>query len=176
MAGENMEDRWIKWVALTTTILAVCAAIASLKGGGYSTKVQLYTTMETNRWSYFQSKSIKEHLMGLQKDSFEMAVYGSANPKAKKFIEDKVKFYESEIARYKSEKDKIQKEAEDISKQEDVFKRHSGNFGLAVMFLQIAIMLSAVGALIKRIILWHGGLIIGVAGLVYMLNGFFLWF
>jgi hypothetical protein len=30
----EVQEKWIKWVALTTTILAVCAAIGSLKGGG----------------------------------------------------------------------------------------------------------------------------------------------
>jgi len=45
-----------------------------------------------------------------------------------------------------------------------------------VMFLQIAIMLSSVAALMKRRRLWVGGMILGVLGLAYMLNGFYLWF
>jgi len=41
------------------------------------------------------------------------------------------------------------------------------------MLLQIAIMMSSVGALIKRPIMWVIGLGFGAIGLVYMLNGFF---
>jgi hypothetical protein len=50
---EERKDSWTQWVALTTTILAVCAAISSLKGGGYSTRVQLATTVEANTWAYY---------------------------------------------------------------------------------------------------------------------------
>ncbi len=66
-------ERWMQWVALTTTVLAVCAAISALKGGGYSTKVQLSTTQEANRWSHFQAKSIKQHAVELHRDDLELA-------------------------------------------------------------------------------------------------------
>jgi hypothetical protein len=41
------------------------------------------------------------------------------------------------------------------------------------MLLQIAIMCSAVGALIKKKLLWLVGLILGGWGLYYVLMGFF---
>ena len=44
------------------------------------------------------------------------------------------------------------------------------------MLLQIAIMMSAVAALIKRKAMWAAGLALSAVGLVYMANGFFLWF
>jgi hypothetical protein len=55
-------------------------------------------------------------------------------------------------------------------------KRHNRAFALAVMLLQIAIMMSAVAALINRKMMWGAGLVLSVVGLVYMANGFFLWF
>ena len=169
------DEKWGKWVALTTMFFAVCAAIASLKGGGYSTKVQLMTTEENSKWSYFQSKSIKQHSYELQRDLFALYQLSAAD-KEKDFIAKKIKYYTDEVARYDKEKNDIKKEAEDIAGKEDRAKRHGGNFGMAVMFLQIAIMLSSVAALIKRRRLWAGGLAMGVLGLAYMLNGFYLWF
>ena len=53
-------DAWTKWVALSTTILAVCAAFATLKGGSFSTKTQLATVTASNKWAYYQAKSLKE--------------------------------------------------------------------------------------------------------------------
>ena len=44
------------------------------------------------------------------------------------------------------------------------------------MLLQIAIMLSSVGALMKKPIMWVVGLAFGAVGLTYMANGFFGWF
>ena len=138
-------DRWTQWVALTTTILAVCAAISALKGGGYSTRVQLSTTQEANLWSYFQSKSIKQHAVELHREQLEILRA------------------EARTA-----------EAEAMQKNEGDLKRHGAAFGLAIMLLQIAIMLSSVGALIKRPAMWVVGLFFGCIGLGYMANGFWL--
>ena len=66
--SEPVKESWLQWVALTTTILAVAAAISSLKASSYSTRVQIHTTEEANQWAYYQAKSIKEHGFRLNKD------------------------------------------------------------------------------------------------------------
>ena len=175
MAAETQE-RWLKWVALTTTILAVCAAIGSLKGGGYSTQVQLMTTQESNQWSYYQAKSIKLHLSEMERDLLNIELLRNELPVVQNKIQIKIKALEDNISRYNKEKDAIKAQADDLTRQQAVFKRHGGNFGLAVMFFQIAIMLSAIGSLLKQKSAWVCGLVIGVAGLVYFINGFFLIF
>jgi Flp pilus assembly protein TadB len=175
MSGE-VQEKWMKWVAMTTTILAVCAAIGSLKGGGYSTQVQLMTTQENNKWSYFQSKSIKQHITEMETDLLKLELYKADKPALKEEISAKIKSAEENIARYDKEKATIKTDAEGLSAKQGVLKRHGGNFGLSVMFFQIAIMLSAIGSLLKQKSSWICGLVIGGAGLVYFLNGFFLFF
>jgi hypothetical protein len=175
-APASVKERWTQWVALTTTILAVCAAISALKGGGYSTRVQLSTTQESNRWSYFQSKSVKQHGVELARDQLAMLRLEARTPEAQRFAEERIRRLEAEGARYDAEKKAIQAEAEAIQKDEAALKRHGAAFGLAVMLLQIAIMLSSVGALIKRPVMWVVGLVFGAIGLVYMANGFWLFF
>ncbi len=76
------------------------------------------------------------------------------------------------MARYDKEKGQIKKGAEDIQKEQEVYKQKNGNFAVAVMLLQIAIMCSAVGALIKKKIMWLLGLILGGWGLYYFVFGF----
>ena len=175
MADEKKEQ-WTQWVALTTTILAVCAAISSLKGGSYSTKVQLATTQEVNAWSYFQSKSIKQHVTAAQRDLLEVQVAEARTPEGKKLAEARLEQAVAEVARYDKEKAEAMEKAKALNAEEDVNKRHGGQFGQAVMLLQIAITLSAVGALIKRQPMWWAGLACGVGGLVYMANGYLLFF
>ncbi len=175
MAAEAQE-KWLKWVALTTTILAVCAAIGSLKGGGYSTQTQLMTTKENNKWSYFQSKSIKQHVTEMERDLLKLELAKSDAPAVQASVQQQLKVVEENIARYDQEKAGIKAEAEAISGKQDELKRHGGNFGLAVMFFQIAIMLSAIGSLLKQRAAWLAGLAMGAAGLVYFVNGFFLLF
>jgi len=169
-------DRWTQWVALTTTILAVCAAISSLKGGGYSTKVQLATTRENDKWAQFQSKSIKENLFQVEQSLLQVQALEARTPAARDAIDARLGKLGGEIERYEKEKGQLRTEAEAIQKDEAAWQRIGGNFGLAVMMLQIAIMMSSVGALIKRPAMWIVGLGFGAVGLVYMANGFFGWF
>ena len=175
--SEPVKESWLQWVALTTTILAVAAAISSLKASSYSTKVQVHNTEEANQWAYYQAKSIKEHGFRLNKDFLTaVGLIEIQNHKMRDFLSAKEKEYSGEIARYEKERQQIKADAEKIVKEQSVFKQHNENFALAVMLLQIAIMLSAVGALIKKKSAWFAGIGIGVVGLIFMVNGFFLLF
>jgi hypothetical protein len=171
-----LKERWTQWVALTTTVLAVCAAISALKGGGYSTKTQLQTTKETSAWSYYQAKSIKQHAIEQHRDTLTVLRLDAQTPEAQRLADEGIARAKAEIVRYEKEKADIKAEAEAIKTSEEEFQRHAGAFGLAVMLLQIAIMLSSVGALMKKPIMWVLGLGFGVLGLVYMSNGFLLFF
>jgi hypothetical protein len=168
-------ERWTQWVALTTTILAVCAAISSLKGGAYSTKTTLATTRENDKWAQYQSKGIKENLFAVERSLLEVQAQEARSPEAKALISARLAKLGGEIDRYEKEKAELRKEAEQIQADEASYQRIGGNFGLAIMLLQIAIMMSSVGALIKRPAMWLAGLGFGLVGLSYMANGFFGW-
>jgi len=173
--AEPPKDPWIQLVALTTIVLAVLAAISSLRATSYSTKVQIATTKEANHWAYYQAKSIKEHSYRLNRDILSsVRLLETKNPKAQKYLAARIHEYEAEIGRYDQEKNQIKKEAEDIIKEQEIFKQKNGDFGLAVMLLQIAIMCSAVGALIRKKLLWLVGLIMGGWGAFYLVKGFLL--
>ena len=107
MAENNFREKWIQWVALTTTILAVCAALSTLKGSSNSTKTQIMTTKETNKWSYFQSKSIKQHVCELQRDQLEIQKLNNNSPAATALIDKKLIALNEDIERYDKEKGEI---------------------------------------------------------------------
>jgi hypothetical protein len=176
MADGLLKEKWTQWVALTTTIIAVCAALSTLKGGSNSTKTQLLTTQETNKWSYFQSKSVKQHICEEQKMMLEIEKLKNPNPETLELINKNLEITTQDIARYDKEKAEIKIEAEAQNKLGSDFKEHAGSFHIATMFLQICIMLSSVGVLIKRKILWYVGVILGFIGILYMVNGFLAWF
>lgn len=93
---------------------------------------------------------------------------------ARSAIQKTVSRYDREIARYALEKEQIQAQARALENESEIFKRHAGHFGIAVMLLQIAIMLSSVSALTKKMWMWFIGLGFGVSGLSYMIVGFVL--
>ena len=175
--SEEKKERWLNYLALTTVIFAVCATLSTFKGGGHSTKAVLSQTMASDQWSYYQSKSIKSYLYDLQKEKIELelkALGQKAPAQMKEEFQKKIAAYTEKIKRYEGEKEKIQADAKDLEKKRDEAQKHQQAFGVAVIFLQIAILLSSVSALLKKKPLWLISLLAGVAGLVYFANGFFL--
>lgn len=159
---------WTTHVALSTTILAVCAAFSTLKGGSYSTQTQLATVNASNKWSYFQSKSIKESGSRNEAALAGIMLATATTPEGKAAAE-KVKVQaEAEAARYAKEKAEIQAEAKAIEELAKYCQKRGGNFGMAIMFLQIAIMLSAIATLLKKKPSWLLGVGLGVIGIGYL--------
>jgi hypothetical protein len=58
-SAEHSGERWISWVALSTAILAVLAAIAGLLSGRYVNEAMMNQIEASDQWSYYQAKSIK---------------------------------------------------------------------------------------------------------------------
>jgi hypothetical protein len=161
-------DAWTKWVALSTTILAVCAAFSTLKGGSFSTKTQLATVNAANKWAYYQAKSLKETSRETELAIITTIEAATPNAEAKAIANAAMKKAESEIIRYEKEKAEIRKDAERLDAETSYNQARGGNFGYAIMFLQIAIMLSAIAALMKKKSFWIIGLAAGAIGVGYL--------
>jgi hypothetical protein len=161
-------DAWTKWVALSTTLLAVAAAFSTLKGGSYSTQTQLATVSASNKWSYFQSKSLKQTARETEREIITTIAAGATNPEAKAVALASIAKAEKEIKRYEEEKAAIKLEAETLDAKASYNQARGGNFGMAVMFLQIAIMLSAIAALMKKKSFWLIGLVAGLTGIGFL--------
>ena len=174
--AEEKKEPWLNYLALTTVIFAVCATLSTLKGGGFSTRSVMSQSQASDQWSYYQSKSIKGYVYELQREKFEMDLKtnkGMSRSLADDY-EKRIAAYKEKIDRYEKEKEEIKKKAEDLEKRRDDAQIHSGAFGLAAMFLQIAILLSSIAALMKKKLFWFIGMGAGAFGLVYFFNGFFL--
>jgi hypothetical protein len=171
--ADDKKEPWLSYLALTTVIFAVCATLSTLKGGGYGSKAVLSQAQASDQWSYYQAKSIKGYLYELQKDKLALELKAGIRGAAGEY-KNKIEFYGSEIDRYKGEKEEIKKKADDLEKQRNDAQKHSGAFGIAAMFLQIAILLSSIAALMKQKYFWYLGMAAGCFGLVYFFNGFFL--
>jgi hypothetical protein len=63
-----------------------------------------------------------------------------------------------------------------LEKQRDEAKLHGKPFGMAVMFLQVAILLNSIASLMKAKKIWWAAIPVGLTGLVFFANGFFLFF
>ena len=177
--AEEKKEPWLNYLALTTVVLAVCATLSTFKGGSYSTRSVMSQSQAANQWAYYQAKSIKGYLYEIEKENLESELKelgaGPGDPAAAA-RRQRIESYEKSLARYDSEKADIQKAARGFETIRDDAQRHAQIFGIAVIFLQIAILLSSIAALMKKKPLWFLGLALGVVGVGYFANGFWLFY
>ncbi len=177
--AEEKKEPWLNYLALTTVILAVCATLATFKGGGFSTRSGMSQTQASDQWAFYQAKSIKGYIYEMQKDKLELELRTLGprmSPEATEEYRKKIEDYGKKVAKYEGEKADIQKEAKKFENIRNDAQKHGQAFGIAVIFLQIAILLSSIAALIKKKYVWVIGVAFGLAGVVCFANGFFLFF
>jgi hypothetical protein len=176
--AEEKKDPWLNYLALTTVVLALCATLSTFKGGGYSTRAVMSQSQASDQWAFFQAKSVKSNLYAIQKEKLQMELIGLGEKGSKNVAEayqKKIEEYAKKIETYEKEKAEIQAAAKNLEGVRDESQKHSKAFGMAVIFLQIAILLSSIAGLLKKKPVWYLGLAIGTVGMVYFANGFYLY-
>ena len=174
---EEQKDRWLNYCALVTVLLALGATVSTLRMGSFTNRSILRQTQASDQWAYYQSKSIKGYLYEVQKDKLELEVTLLGNNPQQEVVErygKLIKSYAGNLQKYQTEKAEIKKEAESLEAQRDEAIRYGRAFGVAVIWLQLAILLSSIAALMKKPAIWVVGLILGAVGAVFFLNGFLL--
>ena len=174
--ADLLPEKWMKAMAVTTTVLGVVASIGSSRASFYITKAQLYTAQEADQWAYYQAKAIKQDLFKTEDKALEYKLLGDPSPARKDFLQQTIQSATKDIARYDQEKVDIKKRVDRIVKQNTLAVRRGEQFSLSVVFAQIGIMLSSVGVLLKRREMWFLGLAFGIISLVFIVNGFLLLF
>jgi hypothetical protein len=172
--SEEAKPSWMNWMSLATVILAVCATLSTFKGGGYSTQSVINQTLASDQWAFYQAKSTKQHLHEIQVEQMKLQMLSlPANGPVALEYQKLIEKYTSEIKRYVQEKNDIQAKAQEIEKLRDDAKLHGKPFGLAVMFLQVAILLNSIAGLMKAKKIWWSSVPVGLAGMVFFADGFF---
>src|SRR4030088_302751 len=92
--AEHGGPPWISWVALSTAILAVLAAIAGLLSGKHANEAMMSQIQASDQWGYYQAKSIKASVLDAK-----ISLATSADAKDR----EKAARYEEEQSEIKSE-------------------------------------------------------------------------
>ncbi|HEY0194573.1 MAG TPA: DUF4337 family protein [Kofleriaceae bacterium] len=158
---------WTRYLSLSTAIIAVFAAVASLESGARSneailekSEAMLNQSRASDQWAYFQAKGLKATLS----EGEAMIVADTKPAVSTKLAADAV--------RYRKESEEIQKSARELedkvkdnNERSEALMEHHHRFAIAVTLLQVAIALSAIAALTRRRPLWALGLVVGLGGL-----------
>jgi Domain of unknown function (DUF4337) len=151
-SAEHSRERWISWVALSTAILAVLAAIAGLLSGRYVNEAMMNQIEASDQWNYYQAKGIKAAVLDAK-----MSRSGAPDESD-----------QTKRDRYEKEQEKIKSEAEQKeAAAKSNFHKHEVFAGGVTMF-QIAIAIAAISALTRRRPFWIVSLLFGVAGCAFL--------
>lgn len=174
---EEKKERWLNYLAVSTVILAVTATLSTFYGQRHSTRAVLSEIKSSNQWNYYQAKKIRGYLFELQKDTMETELKlraATVTPEVKSVIDKRISGFDSKIKKWDADRDQIEKEAREYEQARDAALKNGQAFGMAVVFLQMAILLSSISALMRKKFVWVSGLVVGAVGLVYFANGFLL--
>ena len=150
--AKHSGEVWISGVALSTAILAVLAAIASLLSGEYANEAMMNQIEASSQWSYYQAKSIKSAVVDVK-----IALSGTPNEQD-----------QSKRARYEKEQEEIKSEAERKQAAAKSYFHTHEVFARAVTMFQIAIAIAAISALTKKRRFLLVSLLLGAIGCAFL--------
>jgi hypothetical protein len=166
---EKEGGTFLKRIALTTAVLAVLAAIASLKAGATVNEALVLKTEATrlqaqasDQWAYYQAKGIKGAV-----EKASQAPWLAAGKTPSEESEARVKRYEEEQKEIEKKAKEAEKDRDEKSHEADeLLHRHHG-FANAVALFQVSIALGAVAALTRIKPVWFASMLAGLIGIIF---------
>ena len=144
------EKGWSMYVAISTALIAVFAAITGLMAGHFSNEALINQIKASDQWAYYQAKGIKGEIKTLE------VMSGKAEPSA--------------VEKYKKEQEVIKQQAEKYEEESHAHLEKHVVLARSVTLFQIAIAISAIAILTKRKTLWYMSLAIAVAGIYFFVS------
>jgi len=148
--GIAARERWSFYIAISTALMAVLAAVSSLIAGDHANEALIEQIKASDQWAYYQAKGIKSEIASLNPHS-----------SARDSLEKKYTVQQQE-AKEEAEKDQNASEAH--------LQRHV-LLARSVTFFQIAIAISAISILSKKRVLWYFAVLLAIVGIGFFING-----
>lgn len=152
------KERWVLYVALTTAVIAVLAAITGLLAGDHSDEAMLAQIKSSDQWAYYQAKGIKTEVLAA---SNNMLIAMGKTPAAKDTA--KVNANKKEQAQISAEARALQKESDEHVAKHKILAR-------GVTLFQVAIAIGAISIITKRKALWLGSMGFAAIGVFFLLQ------
>jgi len=158
--GDSLSGR----IAVLSAVLATLGAVMGFQGGDTQAKAQLYKntaaitkTRANDDWNYYQAKGVKHNLA-------EFGAVMATKPDRIEAFKAEAERYKKEQAEIKARADKLEDEVKewDLKSDEQMHQHHRWALGATAM--QIAIALSAIALLSRKIWLLYGVGLVAIAG------------
>jgi hypothetical protein len=158
----HAQEPFDKIVAGSMAIIAALLAVVSVLGQHFNTATLLSQQRASDQWAFFQAQRIRGYSAQMGQDVLSQL---KAPPEASgKYAKD--------VEKYAKQTAAIQEQAKDFEKERDMAEDKAVRFHTGEVFLEVAIVLSSLAILTKRRIVYVGGVLCALFGVVYAATGF----
>ena len=154
----SSEISWISQVALSSALIAVLAAIASLLAGHHANEAMLEQMEATDQWAFYQSKGIKAAVL----DS-KLQLLAALGKETKP--EDQTK-----LSGYEGEQGKIEEKGHELEGSSKKHMQEHNILARSVTIFQIAIAMAAISVLVRKRPLWYLSVLLGLGGTFFLVQ------
>lgn len=170
---EEASKRYEMASGLTLAVLAAVLAVTDLGGGKYGDDEIIGTNEKASAYSWYQSKSLKQTVLEQQQQLLQALVSaGSIAPEARAGVDAQLVELDKEISRYKAEKKEILEGSAAVGPEGQLLEKdgktgqivgakeweaklevlgEAGDvFDLSTLFLQLCLVLGAVGLVLQQ--------------------------
>jgi len=161
-SAEETKEKWVLGVALSSALLAVFAAVASLMAGHHANEAMIDQIRASDQWSYYQAKGVKAAVLGSKIELLDALHRNISKSDLEK------------VRQYKEEQDKITEEAKKDQESSEAHLAHHVILARAVTLFQVAIAVGAIAALARRRAFWYVSLGFGAVGVFFFIQGLLL--
>lgn len=156
------KDRWVLFVALSTALIAVLAAITGLLAGEHADEAMLSQIRSSDQWAFYQAKGIKSETLN---QSNKLLIALGKTP----IVGDQAKIEEN-----KKEQVEIKQKAEEYQLESTTHSEKHAVFARGITLFQISIAIGAISIIVKRRNLWLVSIGFACIGIFFLVQG--LWF
>jgi hypothetical protein len=151
-----------QWMTRTTAILAILAALSSGRWGASNLWAILEQGKVNDAWSYYQAKSVKQHVA---ESSCQLAEALHADAAV-------IASFKAEMKRLDADKAQAKKDAEDYQFSRDVWISRSFWFEVSFIVIQLGVVLCTIAAATRGRKLWDLAIVLGILGVAFLIWGF----
>jgi hypothetical protein len=162
--AKEKSEAWTKYVSLTIVVIAVIGAVAAQWAGKYSTRTQMSQIKASNKWAYYESKSIKQHL-----DEVSLAQMLQGANQTNPFVAKEIKKITLDLTRYDLEKTNAMNEARGYENEGTDAGNRGRNMGMAVILLSVAISTASICTVTKKKPLWYAAIVMALYAVYKMI-------
>ena len=152
-------------VGVLAAVLAVVLAVVTIASHRAHTDAVLLKTEANDRWAFYQSKRIKLHSLELGEQL--VALLGAKNPETAKAVEN----FRSERERYEDDSKQVQEEAQTKERDAARIERRALRFDFGEGLLEIALVLTSLYFISRKMLFPVIGVLAGIAGSVIAILG-----